>query len=79
VIEKMIKGVDLGEKTKAKAKQIERIGDKKYRVILGEGKKRQIRRMFEVFKCTVLDILRVRIDKYELGELKESKWRFVKK
>jgi 23S rRNA pseudouridine2604 synthase len=48
-------------------------------VILGEGKKRQIRRMFEVFNCTVLDILRVRIDKYKLGDLKESEWRFIKK
>ncbi|MEA2092753.1 MAG: pseudouridine synthase [Patescibacteria group bacterium] len=79
VVEKMKEGVDIGEKTKAKAKKIERIESKKYRVILGEGKKRQIRRMFEVFNCTVLDILRVRIDKYKLGDLKESEWRFIKK
>ncbi|MCF7845396.1 MAG: rRNA pseudouridine synthase [Candidatus Pacebacteria bacterium] len=79
VVEKMKKGVDIGEKTKAKAKEVERIGNKKYRVILGEGKKRQIRRMFEVFNCTVFDILRVRIDKYKLGNLKESEWRFIKK
>jgi pseudouridine synthase len=79
VIEKFKKGVDIKEKTKAKMKEVERVGFKKYRIILGEGRKRQIRRMFEVFDVTVLDIQRVRIGKYKLGDLKESEWRFIKK
>ncbi len=79
IIEKMKEGVDIKEKTKARAKEIKRIGFRKYNVILAEGKKRQIRRMFEVFNCTVLDIERVRIGGYELGDLRESRWRFIKK
>ena len=76
---KMKSGVDIKEKTKAKIKDIERIGFRKYKVILTEGKKRQIRRMFEVFNCTVLDLQRVRIGKYELGDLKEKRWKYIEK
>ena len=79
-IENILKsGVDINEKTKAKMKEIEKIGPKKYRVVLTEGKKRQIRRMFEVFDRTVHDLLRVRIDKYQLGGLREKNWRYIKK
>ena len=79
-IKKRLKdGVEIKEKTKAKIKEVERIGFKKYKVILTEGKKRQIRRMFEVFNSTVLDLQRVRIDKYELGRLKERRWKYIEK
>ncbi len=73
------KGVDIKEKRKAKIKKIERIADKHYRVILTEGRKRQIRRMFEVFSCTVLDLKRTRIDKYNLGKLREKEWKLIEK
>ncbi len=72
-------GVDIGEKTKAKIKKIERIGRKRYRLILTEGRNRQIKRMFEVFNRTVVDLKRVRIDKYKLGGLKKGQWSFVEK
>jgi pseudouridine synthase len=78
-LEKMIKGVDIKEKTLAKAKNIKKIGDKKYNVILEEGKKRQIRRMFEVFNSTVLELKRTRIDKYKIGNIKEGRWVFTEK
>ncbi len=77
--DKLKKGVNIKEKTLAKMKEIERIKPKKYRVVLTEGKRRQIRRMFEVFSCTVLDLKRVRIDKYHLGKLKEKTWIFIEK
>ena len=76
---KLKKGVDIKEKTPAKMKEIERIGAKEYKVILTEGKRRQIRRMFEVFSCTVIDLKRVRIDRYKLGNLKEKNWTFITK
>ncbi len=79
VIEKMKKGVDIKEKTLAKIKNIKKIGEKKYSVVLSEGKRRQIRRMFELFNSTVLDLKRVRIEKYKLGGLKEKKWIFIEK
>jgi pseudouridine synthase len=77
--EKLKRGVDIKERSLAKMKEIERIKPKKYRVILTEGKRRQIRRMFEVFSCTVLDLKRVRIDKYHLGKIREKTWVFIEK
>jgi pseudouridine synthase len=77
--EKLKRGVDIKERSLAKMKEIERIKPKKYRVILTEGKRRQIRRMFEVFSCTVLDLKRVRIDKYHLGKIREKTWIFIEK
>jgi 23S rRNA pseudouridine2605 synthase len=77
--EKLKEGVDIKEKTPAKIKDIKKIKTKKYKVVLTEGKKRQIRRMFEVFGITVLDLKRIRIDKYELKGLKEKQWKVIKK
>ncbi len=77
--QEMKDGVDINEKTKAKVKEIKRVSRNKYLVILTEGKRRQIRRMFEVFDCTVIDLKRTRIDKYELGRLREGQWSFIEK
>ena len=76
--EKLKEGVDIGDKTPARIKEIEKIGRKKYKVILNEGRNRQIRRMFEVFSCTVLDLKRTKIDKYSLGDLREGSWKIIK-
>lgn len=78
-IGRLLSGVDIKEKTKAKMEKIEKIGFKKYRIILTEGRNRQIRRMFEVFDCTARDIKRTRIDKYCLGDLKEGCWKYINK
>ncbi len=77
--EGLIFGVDINESTLVKAKEIEKIGPKKYKVVLTQGKRRQIRRMFEVFNRTVLDLQRVRIGKYKMGRLKEKEWEFIEK
>ncbi len=77
--EKLKEGIDIGEKTPSKIKEIKRIDKKKYRVILTEGRNRQIRRMFEVFGCTILDLKRTRVDNYKLGKLKEKSWIFIEK
>ncbi len=45
------------------------------RVILHEGRKRQIRRMFDAIEHPVRDLIRVRIGPIELGELPEGEWR----
>jgi pseudouridine synthase len=78
-ISELLRGVNIGEKTRAKAQKIEKIGNKKYKLILTEGKKRQIRRMFEKFSCTVLDLRRIRIENYHLGTLKEGQWKYIQK
>ena len=50
-----------------------------YKVTLTEGRKRQIRRMFEVLGFKVLDLKRVQIGPLKLAGLKEGSWRFLTK
>jgi len=48
-----------------------------YEVVLTEGRKRQIRRMFEALNYRVLDLKRVQIGPIKLGGLKEGSWRYL--
>lgn len=56
---------------------VERKDASTLRVILIEGKKRQLRRMCEVVGITVTSLKRVRIGSLQLGELPSGKWRYV--
>lgn len=47
-------------------------GRARYAVVLAEGRKRQIRRMFECLGRTVLDLQRVRLGPLRLGDLPEG-------
>lgn len=46
-------------------------------IVLNEGKKRHIRRIFKVLGYEVIDLLRVRIWNFLLGDLPEGKWEEV--
>lgn len=77
-------GIQLAEeKTRAKVKKIERapkknnLAGEKYKIILAEGKKRQIKRIFEKFNYQVLDLKRTRIGNYKLKNLKQGEWCFI--
>lgn len=71
-------GVMIGaEEAVAHAKKCEHVGAGVFRVILTEGKKRQIRRMFEALGYAVQELVRVRIGAIELGDLPEGQWRMV--
>ena len=48
------------------------------RLVLRQGKKRQIRRMCEQVGLTVLGLKRVRIGSVSLGDLPEGKWRYLR-
>jgi len=48
---------------------------RRLRIILREGRNRQIRRMCSLVRLAVTDLLRVRIGWLELGDLPEGKWR----
>lgn len=71
------KGIDIGDKRKAYAKSVGKIERKRYKVVLTQGKKRQIRRMFKALNKRVLDLKRTRVDKYKIGNLREGKWHYL--
>lgn len=48
-----------------------------YRVILTEGKKRQIRRMCQAIDARVISLKRIRIGRLHLGRLQEGCWRLL--
>lgn len=54
---------------------VERIDDLNFRIILKEGKNRQIRRMCKVYGYSVIKLLRIRIDKISLDDLKPGEFR----
>lgn len=56
---------------------VERLGKKKFRIILTQGLNRQIRRMCKTFGYHVQELKRVRIMNIRLGHLKTGTWRNV--
>lgn len=77
-IENMSKGVyleQLGVTTRPC--QVEKVGKFTFRIVLTQGKNRQIRRMCETFQFRVVDLKRVRIMNILLGNLKEGSYREV--
>lgn len=80
IVRKFKEGVDIGDGdgiVKTKAVKYLRAG--KFKIVLTEGKKRQIRRMFKAVGLEVLDLQRVRIGKLQLGNLKEGEWKIINK
>ncbi|HMM06046.1 MAG TPA: pseudouridine synthase [Clostridiales bacterium] len=76
------KGLVLEEETFAPAKirlLAKKGRDTVWEVIIHEGKKRQIRRMFKEIKHPVLSLTRTNIDFLSCKGLKEGEWRFLKK
>lgn len=70
---------DEGDLLKVKKAFIEKSGpDKsKIKVIVCEGKKRHLRRLFSSFGLKVIDLKRVRIGKLMLGDIKEGRYRVI--
>jgi len=75
-IKKMSEGVDIII-CKTKPCFIEKISEFDFRIILTEGKNRQIRRMCKALGYLVARLIRVRIDKIQLGELNPGEFREV--
>lgn len=63
------RGVDIGGYT-TKPARVRVLGDNRFRIVLTEGKKHQVRRMCEALHLTVVSLLRVRINNVTLGTLK---------
>lgn len=78
MLENLVRGVfHEGEKLKAHKAQLVSAGKSASvaELELTEGKKREVRRMFESQGSTVKRLQRVQIGKIKLGELKPGKWR----
>ena len=59
----------------ARALAVAALGNNVYRVILGQGRKRQIRRMFQALGVRVIRLHRVQIGTLPLGDLPAGRWR----
>lgn len=74
---RMEQGVDIeGYRTKPATVNI--LGDKKFSIILTEGKKHQIRRMCAAWGYTVADLKRTRVMNIKLGQLQPGQYRTIK-
>jgi len=77
-IEKMRSGVPIMG-TVTRECSVERMGNKKFKIILTQGMNRQIRRMCEHLGYEVISLKRIRILNIELGDLNEGEYRNVTK
>jgi 23S rRNA pseudouridine2605 synthase/23S rRNA pseudouridine2604 synthase len=54
---------------------VTRMSSKRFRIVIREGKNRQIRRMVRKVGNRVAKLKRIRVANIRLGELPEGKWR----
>lgn len=75
-LEEMRRGVYLPDNRLAyRIRRFEILGSKWTRIILTEGKNREIRKLLEYFDYRVVELIRVRVGPVELGDLKTGHWR----
>jgi len=80
-VERIKRGVPLDGRTTSPADiMLMKRNDKYsvYKVIIHEGRNRQVRRMFKEIDYTVISLKRTAIGNLELGPLPSGKWRFLK-
>lgn len=73
---KMAKGMPiLG--TRTRPAEVKRISAKRFRIVLKEGRNRQIRRMVKKVGNRVVTLKRLRVANVRLGNLAEGRWRYL--
>ena len=65
--------------TRTRPARVKRISARRFRIILQEGKNRQIRRMVRKVGNQVVDLKRIRIANIKLGSLPSGRWRHLTK
>lgn len=70
----LTKGVELSDGP-ARAVRVKRLSPRRLRVVLAEGRKRQLRRMLSRLGLGLRRLVRVRVGGLELGGLKPGRWR----
>jgi len=63
--------------TKTRPAKVKRLSSKRFRIILKEGRNRQIRRMVGKVGGRVIGLKRVRISNIKLSKLSEGSWRYL--
>jgi 23S rRNA pseudouridine2605 synthase/23S rRNA pseudouridine2604 synthase len=64
--------------TKTRPAKIKRISSRRFRIVLKEGKNRQIRRMVRKVGNRIEQLKRIRVSNVRLGKLPEGGWRYLK-
>ncbi len=62
---------------KLRPADVSMISEQRMRIVLREGRNRQIRRMCELVELKVVDLFRVRVGPIDLGDMKERRWRVL--
>jgi 23S rRNA pseudouridine2605 synthase len=60
-----------------RCERVELVKDRQYRVVVRQGRKREIRRLFERFDIKVLRLKRIAIGSLGLGRLRSGGWRYL--
>ncbi len=75
-LKKMAQGIVIDKATTRKAK-VKRLSKSKFKIVLKQGKNRQIRKMVGKIGNKVDTLKRIRIANIHLNNLKEGKWRYL--
>ena len=75
-LQKMASGLPMME-SKTRPAQVQRVAPRRFRIILKEGKNRQVRRMVRKVGNQVTRLKRIRIAGIKLGQLPPGKWRHL--
>lgn len=80
IIEKCKAGIEIGlGDGVVQAERIKHLRGRTFEVVLRQGKKRQIRRMFRRLGFHVARLVRVRIANITIGRLRKGQWEHIKK
>jgi 23S rRNA pseudouridine2605 synthase/23S rRNA pseudouridine2604 synthase len=63
--------------TRTRPAEVRRLGERRFRIVLKEGRNRQIRRMVSRLGNEVVDLKRIRVAHIRLGRLAEGAWRYL--
>jgi pseudouridine synthase len=78
IAKKLIGGIKVNEEDGVlHAKKAQYLQNNFFIITLSEGKKRQIRKMFEALDLEVIDLRRIALASLELGDLKEGRWVYL--
>lgn len=77
-IEKLEKGIDIGDYITKEAK-VEVVSKTKFKITIHEGKNRQVRRMCEATNIKLLNLKRIQEGNIALGKLETGKYRYLTK